>query len=334
MQLPFTMRPTGWFQVAWSADIPAGGVKPLKYFGKHLVAYRTEAGELTVLDAHCLHLGAHLGYGGKVCGDNIQCPYHGWEWDRHGVNAKIPYMSRPRPSQKRLTSWAVREEHEVVLVWHDPAGGPPRWEPPNVFTDLKGGECSRQEQFYPSYGQATQFFAAQPMHPQQSLENACDSMHFRYVHSAPVEPVLLEWSAGEHSWQSAIGFKSARTGEVVLTNTNLIDGVGLSYTSFTGRMEYRLLFATTPVDDTTCDLFLSFWVPRMPGDSGPSIPADRAELVAYLKSSLPDDLTIWVNQVYVDTPMYAEQDARPYSELRKWCTRFYEIPPEKTTIAS
>jgi hypothetical protein len=31
--------------------------------------------------------------------------------------------------------------------------------------------------------------------------------------------------------------------------------------------------------------------------------------------------------VYVERPMYAEQDARPYSELRAWCRRFYEVEP-------
>ena len=33
--------PTGWFQVAWSDEIESSAVRPLKYFGKHLVLYRT-----------------------------------------------------------------------------------------------------------------------------------------------------------------------------------------------------------------------------------------------------------------------------------------------------
>ena len=53
--------PNGWFQIAASDEIKPGEVKPLKYFGKDLVIWRSEDGELSVLDAFCPHLGAHLG---------------------------------------------------------------------------------------------------------------------------------------------------------------------------------------------------------------------------------------------------------------------------------
>lgn len=329
MNLPFTMRPTGWFQVAWSADIPIAGVKPLKYFGQHLVAYRAEDGTLAVLDAHCLHLGAHLGYGGKVCGDTIACPYHGWEWDGSGTNVKIPYLSRPRPSQKRLRSWHVREQHELVLVWHDPAGGPPRWEPPHVFNDFTSDSHPTAASYYPAVPQAVQTYQGEPVHPQQTLENAVDSVHFRYVHDAPADPVLLGWEAGEHTWRSEIGFRSVRTGEVAMTTTAILSGVGIAMNIFEGRMNYRLAFCTTPVDDDTSDLFLAFWLPREDGDTADRIPDSLTGMVDYVKQSLPDDIRIWVNQVYIERPMYAEQDARPYSELREWAKRFYEIAPSR-----
>lgn len=327
MNVPFTMRPTGWFQVAWSAEIPIGGVKPLKYFGQHLVAYRSESGTLTVLDAHCLHLGAHLGYGGKVCGENIACPYHGWEWDGAGANVKIPYMSRPRPSNKRLRSWPVREQHELVLIWNDPAGGAPRWEPPHVFESFASADFPTAESYYPAYPQAIQTYQGEAVHPQQTLENVVDSVHFRYVHDAPADPVLLEWEAGEHTWRSEIGFRSARTGEVAMTTTAILSGVGMAVNIFEGRQNYRLSFCTTPVDDETSDLFLAFWLPRKAGDTSDTIPESLQGTIEFLKSSLPDDIAIWVNQVYVERPMFAEQDAKPYSELRQWAKQFYEIPP-------
>jgi hypothetical protein len=36
-----------------------------------LVAYRDESGQLHVLEAHCKHLGAHIGHGGTVIGDGL-----------------------------------------------------------------------------------------------------------------------------------------------------------------------------------------------------------------------------------------------------------------------
>ncbi|MGI9287373.1 MAG: Rieske 2Fe-2S domain-containing protein, partial [Pseudomonadales bacterium] len=56
--------PFGWYGVAFTSELQAGGVKPLKYFDQDLVLFRTEDGVAHVLEAFCPHLGAHLGYGG------------------------------------------------------------------------------------------------------------------------------------------------------------------------------------------------------------------------------------------------------------------------------
>ena len=85
-----SMRPTGWFQIAWSADVPIGTVKPLRYFGDDLVIFRGMNGQVSVLDAHCQHLGANLAHGGCVVEGGIQCPFHGWVWSGEGRNVRIP----------------------------------------------------------------------------------------------------------------------------------------------------------------------------------------------------------------------------------------------------
>jgi 3-ketosteroid 9alpha-monooxygenase subunit A len=82
--VPFTWKVTRWFMVGWSPEFPIGEVRPLHYFGEDLVAYRDERGELHVLDAHCKHLGAHIGHGGTVVGDCVQCPFHRWRWGPDG----------------------------------------------------------------------------------------------------------------------------------------------------------------------------------------------------------------------------------------------------------
>ena len=64
--------PFGWFQVAWSDEVPTGTSKPMQYFGRHLVAWRGEGGEAHVWDAFCPHLGAHLGGNAAIQGDTIR----------------------------------------------------------------------------------------------------------------------------------------------------------------------------------------------------------------------------------------------------------------------
>ena len=119
MDVPFTWKPTGWFQIGWSGEFPVNEVRPLKYFGEHLVGYRTEAGALHVLTAHCPHLGAHIGHGGRVNGDCVECPYHGWGYGPDGVNRYIPYEDRPNVSHS-LGVRHVVEQHGCVFMWHDP----------------------------------------------------------------------------------------------------------------------------------------------------------------------------------------------------------------------
>ena len=128
-------RPTGWFQIGWTRRFPSGEVRALRYFGQDLVAYRTADGRLHVLDAHCRHLGAHLGYGGTVQDDCVVCPFHGWHWDPDGRNRYIPYQEDRPNKSRRLRSWPTYEHAGVVYMWHDVAGNGPTWAVPDIFTD-------------------------------------------------------------------------------------------------------------------------------------------------------------------------------------------------------
>ncbi|MDJ0010553.1 Rieske 2Fe-2S domain-containing protein, partial [Gordonia alkanivorans] len=69
-----SMTPTGWLQVAWSTEIAVGTVHTMNYFGREMVAWRSRSGRISVFDAYCEHIGAHLGHGGHVEGENLVCP--------------------------------------------------------------------------------------------------------------------------------------------------------------------------------------------------------------------------------------------------------------------
>ena len=86
--------PNGWFVVAFSDDLGLGDVRPMKYFGTELVAFRGEDGQVRVLDGHCSHMGAHLGHGGQVKGNHIECPFHAWCYDGDGTCVAIPYAEK------------------------------------------------------------------------------------------------------------------------------------------------------------------------------------------------------------------------------------------------
>lgn len=64
--------------------------------GENLVAWRgMESDQVHVADAYCPHNGAHLGVGGTVRGDCIQCPFHHWRYrGGDGKLVEIPYAER------------------------------------------------------------------------------------------------------------------------------------------------------------------------------------------------------------------------------------------------
>lgn len=70
-------------------------------------------GVVHVLDAFCPHLGANLGHEGKVDGNSIECPFHGWQFDPNGVCNKIPYASKI-PNTAKTGVWSVQGRHGTL----------------------------------------------------------------------------------------------------------------------------------------------------------------------------------------------------------------------------
>ena len=162
--------PFGWYAVSLSRELAAGEVKPLQYFGKELVLFRTEGGEARLLDAFCPHLGAHLGYGGKVKGEHIACPFHAWEFSGEGVCKHIPYAKNmpPRADGKQTVfSYPVVERNQIVWAWYHPERITPQWE---VETVPEVGDADWTE--YRVY----EWTFRAPI--QEAAENAADAAHF------------------------------------------------------------------------------------------------------------------------------------------------------------
>lgn len=275
------------------------------------------------MDAHCKHLGAHLGHGGKVRKDCIVCPYHGWAWDGQGRNVDVPYQEQPTHARLR-TRWVI-ERHGLVFLWHDPLGGAPRegWELPDLFADfdLPGSEADH----YPCYPDAVVDKPAEPVHPQLIQENAADSMHFRFTHGAPEDPELLWFETPGTRWRSLMGVKSARTKQVAMNLHTLNMGPGLSFAAFDGREPYRLILTATPVDDAVSDLRVSYFLPRDPA-SPDRMPQRLRDFARHTIELFEEDARIWRHQVFIQRPVFARQDIAGYTALRRWSEQFYEAP--------
>lgn len=113
----FPVYPASWYLFCESRQLRE---RPLSQhiLGRQLVAYRTASGQVTVMDAHCAHLGADLGCG-TVVGETIQCPFHHWRYGTDGVCTSIPHVAQIPPFAQ-LRTYPVAERHGSVFFFNGP----------------------------------------------------------------------------------------------------------------------------------------------------------------------------------------------------------------------
>jgi hypothetical protein len=215
----------------------------------------------------------------------------------------------------------------VVYVWHDLNGGPPTWEPPDIFTDTSAHTAALSYHAADPHGLIR--YGALPLHPQLVLENAADPIHFRYVHRTKHHPVFIRRWQDEAKWFSQLGFGS-RWREMEPTSHDgdtlsiLCAGVGMSYTSLSGSDNTLILLSATPVDGASSELFQTVWLEKQPGDDRPELMAAR---IARATAQLPRDIEIWTHQRYEHPPALATIEGSAFTDLRRWAERFYPEDP-------
>jgi phenylpropionate dioxygenase-like ring-hydroxylating dioxygenase large terminal subunit len=84
---------------------------PVTICDRTVVVFRTGSGQIGVLDDMCPHRRMKLSLG-KVCGERLQCTYHGWTFDCQGAGASpgTPKMYATAPS------YDVRDAYGAIWV--------------------------------------------------------------------------------------------------------------------------------------------------------------------------------------------------------------------------
>lgn len=319
---PYKTFPFGWYQIGWSEELAPGAVRPAKYFDEHVVIYRTESGKVVVLDGHCLHMGAHLGYGGTVSGDNIVCPFHAWKWNADGENVEIPYSKKKCVSTK-TRSWPVIEVSGLILLWYHPDGQAPGFEPPPKpeFED---------PEYYPMYphGTATDIVS---FPPHVLSENGIDWPHLKYVH---------HWGAGDFGCESFEDrgnsfnikiFGAIETSRGIASVKSEMNkwGVGLNYASLSGLRDFGFVIGMTPIDEEKTEIRLSTAVRRKAGHESDTPDKFAAAIAAgqvseILGARLGGDRLIWEHMEYKVNPMLVPEEVPGTIALRRWLDRMYK----------
>jgi phenylpropionate dioxygenase-like ring-hydroxylating dioxygenase large terminal subunit len=99
--------------------------------GNPVVLYHDSQGRPQALLDRCAHRGMALSKG-KVRGDCLQCPYHGWTYDGRGTLCDVPALEKGAklPNAASMRAFPVVESDEHLWVWigdGTPERGPERF---------------------------------------------------------------------------------------------------------------------------------------------------------------------------------------------------------------
>ncbi len=305
--------PFGWYAIEQADFVKPGEVKPLRYFDMDLAIWRGEDGQVRIIDAWCKHLGAHMGHGGKVHGNLLECPFHAWRYDgAEGVVKEIPYSKSIPPQVKRkcTRTWAVTEANGWIWTWYHPdASVAPMWEV-HVHEEYGDPDWTPYEMHeWIIYGSI-----------QNMAENGVDVAHFQYIHgTAGLPQAELRW--GE--WGRGADVK-AKMG----TPKGMVDGLisydtmgpGQSWVRFRGISETLLVASLVPVSEDVLRVRYGFMQPKSQAE-GPGAGVAKA-LIRDVCKQLDQDKVIWDRMKYETNAIICEGDG-PIARFRDWYSRYY-----------
>ncbi|MFF0148161.1 Rieske 2Fe-2S domain-containing protein [Amycolatopsis sulphurea] len=312
-RLPY---PDGWFAVAFRDELPPGRVLARRFLGEDVVLYRTRTGLLRAVRPFCPHLGAHLAHGGRIEGDDIVCPFHGFAFDPSGTCVRTG-CGAPPPPNAQLTTWEVREIDSVILLWHHAQGHPPDWEVPATPAE---GLCAPRHVVHTLND-----------HPQDILENGIDLGHFPPVHNIAGDNLRTRYTGNEMVINLDInpveGGHVGLFGALGATLEMRLYGVGFAIArTYIPKLRARaqLWMLPTPIDPLHIELRIAGRIEQVL-DRRPPAPVARllsTAMVLFFDHDVSKDLPIWTNKTYLDRPKLIKGDG-PIMEYRRWARQFY-----------
>jgi nitrite reductase/ring-hydroxylating ferredoxin subunit len=109
------MSDAQWTPIALSRALEPGAATGVVVAGRELVAWRDDAGRLSVWEDRCPHRGMRLSFG-FIRGDRLACLYHGWQYDAGGQCRAIP--AHPHLDPPKTIRTAVYPALETLgIIW-------------------------------------------------------------------------------------------------------------------------------------------------------------------------------------------------------------------------
>lgn len=234
-----------WHPVASLDQFEHTAIVSVRLLGEDLVLWQ-EGGHYHAWQDLCVHRGTKLSLG-KVEDGCLQCPYHGWTYNREGQCIRIPaHPDQVPPSKARTKRYQLRERYGLLWVC---LGEPAQDIPPLPEHELPGYVTAVCEPA--CHVQA---------HGPRLIENFLDAAHFPFVHGG----VLGDEKHPEISdFQARIGPNGVESDPIAVYQPDPFGGtagiVQYTYHAFrpftahftkkTGENDFGLMLTITPHDE-------------------------------------------------------------------------------------
>lgn len=313
-----------------------------------------DSGRVSVLDAYCPHLGAHLAISSRIKGDSIECAFHGWKFSgEDGKCTDIPGQTCI-PPQAHSRAWTVMERNQMILVWYHSDNMTPTWHP-HVMEDVDEKSISKMDRAWIRAGRnllyrmfkrwystmrldAKEDFIVNA-HIQEIPENTADVAHLNVLHHLPWDIPIIE----EHfrmDWQgwwrvgNALEDGGEHTARVPVKQQLFLFGKGLPFFKMTTDIHLIgpglvLYLFHTPIG--TMRLFETVTPGNSPLHQQISLVLFSSRFTPRwlakwffrgVAKTLSQDCFIWNNKTYNNKPPLAKGD-RYLPTFRKWYSQFY-----------
>ncbi len=120
-----------WLPLAAAAQLTPQRTLAVDHLGEPVVLWR-DGGSVMAFTDRCPHRGARLSLG-CVRDGRLECPYHGWRFDKAGQCVAVPALPDfVPPAAHRVATWRVREAFGLLWVAADGADDEEPFAPPSL----------------------------------------------------------------------------------------------------------------------------------------------------------------------------------------------------------
>lgn len=243
-----------WYPLAAAASLKRGKTMAASFAGEPIVLVRTASGEAFALEDRCAHRQFPLRMG-IVNGEQLQCCYHGWCYDKGGRLLRIPYLAdtaKIPPAARGVRSYPCREAYGLIFVF------------PGEPELAERSELPQIPQWSSPHYRAMYFDRTLNCHYTFMRENLMDMNH-QFLHRrlmGRIQPIMLDYRYGEDWVEADYRFEGGKqhvgADLLILGGKNGASPVRRDYELMTVRTgyPYQHLMVWRAHSEVTCDTAL------------------------------------------------------------------------------